>query len=98
MKILNSKSNKFYSELNKILDKRKKIDRLTLKRVEKIINDVRKYKDKELIRLERKFNNNNYHSSIILIINRQSSSNHSFLIIFSHLSFLSPRLAFGLQV
>ncbi len=58
MKILDSSKKNFYSELNKILDKRKAVDRSTLKIVEKIINDVRKNKDKALIRYEKRFNAN----------------------------------------
>jgi len=58
MKILNSNSKNFYSELDKIINKRKTINKSTLKTVEKIINDVRKHKDSALIKYERKFNNN----------------------------------------
>ena len=58
MKILNSNSKNFYSELDKILNKRKTINKSTLKKVEKIINDVRNQKDSALIKYERKFNNN----------------------------------------
>jgi len=58
MKILDSSSKNFYSELDKIINKRKIIDRPTLKKVEKIINNVRKNQDSALIFYERKFNNN----------------------------------------
>ncbi len=58
MKILESNQKNFYKELDKIINKRKIIDKTTLKIVEKIINDVRRNKDKALIRYERKFNNN----------------------------------------
>ena len=58
MKILNSTSKNFYSELDKIINKRKKINRSNFKTVEKIINNVRKNKDRALIFYERKFNNN----------------------------------------
>ena len=58
MKILNSNSKNFYSELDKIINKRKTINKSTLKTVEKIINDVRKHKDSALTKYERKFNNN----------------------------------------
>ena len=58
MKILDSSKKNFYNELNKILDKRKAVDRSTLKSVEKIINDVRKNKDKALIKYEKRFNAN----------------------------------------
>ena len=58
MKILNAKSKNFYSELDKIISKRNKIDKTTIKTVEKIINNVRKNKDKALVNYEKKFNNN----------------------------------------
>ena len=58
MKILNSNSKNFYTELDKVINRRKRIDKNTLKTVEKIINDVRKNKDKALIRLEKRFNSN----------------------------------------
>ena len=46
MKILNAQTNNFYSELDKIISKRNKIDKVTLKTIEKIINNVRKIKIK----------------------------------------------------
>jgi len=58
MKILDSRKIFFYNELDKILDRRKVVDKSTLKTVEKIINDVRKNKDKALIRYEKRFNFN----------------------------------------
>ena len=58
MKILNSTTKNFYSELDKIISKRNKIDKSKIKTVEKIINNVRKNKDKALVYYERKFNNN----------------------------------------
>ena len=58
MKILNSKNKNFYNELDKILCRRKVVDRTTLKTVEKIIDDVRKNKDKALIKYEKRFNAN----------------------------------------
>ena len=58
MKILDSSKKNFYNELDKIIDRRKVIDRSTLKAVEKIINDVRRNKDKALIRFEKRFNSN----------------------------------------
>ena len=58
MKILDSSKKNFYNELNKILDKRKAVDRSTLKIIEKIINDVRKNRDKALIKYEKRFNAN----------------------------------------
>ena len=58
MKILDSSKKNFHNELNKILDKRKAVDRSTLKIIEKIINDVRKNRDKALIKYEKRFNAN----------------------------------------
>jgi len=58
MKILDSNKKNFYNELDKIISKRNRIDKVTLKKVEKIVNDVRKKKDNALIYYERKFNNN----------------------------------------
>ncbi len=58
MKILNAQTKNFYSKLDKIISKRNKIDFKTLKTVEKIINNVRKNKDKALVYYEKKFNNN----------------------------------------
>ena len=58
MKILNSNNKNFYSELDKIINKRKQVNKSNLKIVEKIINNVRKNQDKALIAYERKFNNN----------------------------------------
>ena len=58
MKILNAQTRDFYSELDKIISKRNKIDKSILKTVEKIINNVRKNKDKALVYYEKKFNNN----------------------------------------
>ena len=58
MRILDSNKFFFYKELDKIINRRKLIDKSTLKTVEKIIDDVRKNKDRALVRYERKFNNN----------------------------------------
>ena len=58
MKILNSNNKNFYSELDKIINKRKKVNKANLKIVENIINNVRNDKDRALIAYERKFNNN----------------------------------------
>ena len=58
MKILNAQTRNFYSELDKVISRRNKIDAKTLKTVEKIINNVRKNKDKALVYYEKKFNNN----------------------------------------
>ncbi len=58
MKILSSNNKNFYNELDKILNRRKVIDRTTLRTVEKIIDDVRKNKDKALIKYEKRFNAN----------------------------------------
>ena len=58
MKILDSNKKDFYNKLDKILNRRKVVDRSTLRIIEKIINDVRKNKDKALIRYEKRFNAN----------------------------------------
>ncbi len=58
MRILDSNKKNFYNELDKIINKRKIIDRNTLRIVEKIINDVRRNKDKALLYYEKKFNSN----------------------------------------
>ncbi len=58
MKILDSNKKNFYKELDKIINKRKNIDISTLRTVEKIINNVRRNKDKALIYYEKKFNSN----------------------------------------
>ena len=58
MKILDSNKKNFYIELDKIIKKRKALDRITYKKVEKIINDVRINKEKALIYYEKKFNSN----------------------------------------
>ena len=58
MKILDSNKKNFYRKLDNIINKRKIIDRNTFRTVEKIINDVRKKKDKALIYYEKKFNSN----------------------------------------
>lgn len=58
MKILNSENKNFYSELDKIINKRRRINKSNFKTVQQIINNVRKNKDKALMFYERKFNNN----------------------------------------
>ena len=58
MKILDSNQKNFYKELDKIINKRKTINKSTLRTVEKIISNVRRNKDKALIFYERKFNFN----------------------------------------
>jgi len=58
MKILDSNKKNFYFELDKIINKRKTVDRSTLRTVQKIIDNVRKHKDTALIKFERKFNKN----------------------------------------
>jgi histidinol dehydrogenase len=62
MKIIDSSKKNFYKKLDKVINKRKIVDKLTLKIVEKIIENVRKKQDSALIHYERKFN---YHSKII---------------------------------
>ncbi len=58
MKILDSSKKNFYNQLDKIINKRKIIDKNTLRTVEKIMNNVRRNKDKALIYYEKKFNSN----------------------------------------
>ena len=58
MKILNSDNKNFYSELDKIINKRRQINKSNFKTVEKIINNVRKNQDRALVSYEQKFNNN----------------------------------------
>lgn len=58
MKILNSENKNFYSELDKIINKRRRINKSNFKTVQQIINNVRKNKDKALMFYERRFNNN----------------------------------------
>ena len=58
MIIIDSNKKFFYKDLNKIINKRKVVDRYTLNTVEKIISNVRKNQDRALIFYERKFNNN----------------------------------------
>ena len=58
MKILNRDKKNFFTDLDKIIKPRKIVDKYTLKKVEKIIDDVRLNKDKALIYYEKKFNLN----------------------------------------
>lgn len=58
MKVLDNNKKNFYKELNKIINKRKIIDKSTLRTLEKIIDNVRRNKDKALIYYEKKFNSN----------------------------------------
>ena len=58
IKILNSNKKNFSIELNKLLNKRRIINKSHLKTVQKIINNVRKNQDQALIYYEKKFNNN----------------------------------------
>ena len=58
MKILDSNKKNFYTELDKIINRRKNIDKKTLIKVESIINNVRRNKDKALVYYEKKFNSN----------------------------------------
>ena len=58
IRILNSNKKNFSKKLNKLLNKRRIINKSHLKTVQKIINNVRKNKDSALIHYERKFNNN----------------------------------------
>ena len=58
IKILNSNKKNFSIELNKLLNKRRIINKSHLKTVQKIISNVKKNKDKALIYYEKKFNRN----------------------------------------
>ena len=58
IKILDSKNKNFDKTLDTLLSKRKNINKSNLKSVERIINNVRKNKDKALVYYEKKFNNN----------------------------------------
>jgi histidinol dehydrogenase len=58
MKTIDSNKKNFYTELDKIINKRKILDKPTLRTVDKIINNVRNKEDRALIHYERKFNNN----------------------------------------
>ena len=58
MRILDSNKKNFYTELDKIIEKRKKINQSSLREVEKIMNNVRRNKDRALIFYEKKFNFN----------------------------------------
>ena len=58
MKFLDSNKKNFYIKLDKIIYKRKAVDRSILRTVQKIINEVRKNKDKSLKKFEKRFNAN----------------------------------------
>ncbi len=58
MKLLNTKNKSFDKILDKLLDARKKKLKLNSLSIIKIINDVKKNKDKAVIKYEKKFNNN----------------------------------------
>ena len=58
IKYINYNQNKISSKLKKFLSERKKIDQKTLKIVEKIIRDIKKYGDLALTKYEKKFSNN----------------------------------------
>ena len=58
IKILDSTKKNFYVKLNKLLNNRRIVKKSNVKVVQKIINHVKKNKDKALIHYEKKFNNN----------------------------------------
>ena len=58
MKLLSSSSERFDQNLDKLLLKRKKRIRSSEVSVLKIINDVKKNKDKAILKYEKKFNKN----------------------------------------
>ena len=57
IKILNSKSKDFKKNLNYYLSLRRRYSESKVNIVRKIVKDVRKYKDKSIIKYEKKFNN-----------------------------------------
>ena len=57
IKILNTKSRKFNKQINYFLNKRKDNSVSKITKVNKIITDIEKNKDKSLIKYEKKFNN-----------------------------------------
>lgn len=58
IKTLDSKKKNFNLSFEKIIEKRKTKNNYNLKVVKKIVNDIKKNKDKALIKYEKKFNNN----------------------------------------
>ena len=57
IKILNTKSKDFKKKFNYYLNIRRKYSSSKISVVKKIVNDVKKNKDKSLIKYEKKFNN-----------------------------------------
>ena len=57
IKILNTKSQDFKKKFNYYLNIRRKYSSSKITIVKKIVNDVKKNKDKSLIKYEKKFNN-----------------------------------------
>lgn len=60
IKVLNTKSKDFKKKINYYLNIRRKYSNNKITTVKKIINDVRKNKDKSIIKYEKKFNNLKY--------------------------------------
>ena len=58
IKILDSTKKNFYTKLNKLLNNRRIVKKSNLETVQKIINNVRKNKDRALVYYEKKFNSN----------------------------------------
>ena len=56
IKILNTKSKNFERQLEYSLNLRRKYSESTVRMVKKIVQDIRKNKDKSLIKYEKKFN------------------------------------------
>ncbi len=59
IRILDSEKKNFHFSLENIIERRKKKASHNLKIVRKIVNDIKKNKDKALIKYEKKFNKNN---------------------------------------
>ena len=60
IKVLNTKSKDFKKKINYYLNIRRKYSNNKINTVKKIVNDVRKNKDKSIIKYEKKFNNLKY--------------------------------------
>ena len=58
LKLIKNKQGNFFSKLEKLLDKRKTLNNKVELKVKKILNDIKKNKDKALIKYERKYSRN----------------------------------------
>ena len=59
IKIIDCRSNRDFSKLNRLLAKRKIGDRINKKIIKRIISEVKKNGDKAIIKYEKKYSNNN---------------------------------------